>query len=207
MSTLQLYDDDEGYWHPKLHVGCGGIYLMQYINVDIQGVHVTEVSEQEINRNARFISDYYQKLEGTWDNLPEANPIIADVICPMQDLTRYFGMGSIQKIVAIQTMEHLDPIDFINTLDVFYSLLDSSGIFILSVPDIRGTLEWLDDPAKMEFAKRHLLGSKKDDWSTHKSWWTQESLKKTLDWVGFKDIQELLNFHCYPAVVMKAIKR
>jgi hypothetical protein len=206
MTTLQLYDADEGYWHPKLHVGCGGVYLAQYINIDVQGVHTSEVDKEQLLKNTRFITDYYQKLDGTWDSLPKANPVIADLICPMQDLDKHFQPGSIKKIVAIQTMEHLDPLDFIHTLDTFYTLLENQGTFIISVPDMAETIQWLYDPLRVGFTIRHLRGSLKDEWSKHKSWWTGKSLVKTLEWIGFKHIYALLNFHCYPALVLKAIK-
>jgi predicted SAM-dependent methyltransferase len=214
MTTLQLYDDDENYWQTKLHVGCGGIYLTGYLNIDAQGKHTSEVSQQELRHNIRSIMDYYQDGgDPYWGNLPQANQIIADIICPMQELNRYFLPRSVNKIIAIQTMEHLDPIEFLHTADLFYTMLQTGGHFIVSVPDMDESLKWLNDSIHpfpnqdlTKFIIRHLGGSKKDAWSTHRSWWTNETLKKVLEWVGFKNIQGLLNFHCYPAIVLKASK-
>ena len=206
MSTPQLHDQNEEYWQTKLHIGCGGVYLAGYVNVDAQGSYAYSVGKSALLRNTRFITDYYAKLEGSWDNLPKANKVIVDVKSTMQNIREKFSDNSVDKIVAIQTMEHLDPIDFINALDYFYSLLDHGGVLIVSVPDMEESLDWLADPEKTEFTIRHLRGSLKDRWSIHRSWWTGESLENALAWVGFREIQRLENFHCYPSVVMRCVK-
>ena len=206
MSTPQLYDQNEEYWQTKLHIGCGGVYLAGYVNIDAQGVLAYSAGKKRLARNARFITDYYEKLNGTWDKLPKANNIIVDVKSTMQNICEHFKDNSVEKIVAVQTMEHLDPIDFINALDSFYSLLSHGGILIVSVPDMEESMNWLADPEKTEFTIRHLRGSLKDRWSIHRSWWTAESLENALSWVGFRDIQRLDNFHCYPSIVMRSVK-
>jgi predicted SAM-dependent methyltransferase len=200
MATPQLYDDGEERWM-KLHVGCGGIYLEGYVNIDAKGTMVCDTRLEVVRGNLRNIENYYG--EGTWDNLPRAHNTIVDLLMPMQEIDNYFKEYSVDKIVAIQTLEHLDPIEFVSALDSFYRLLKEGGILIVSVPDMDGTIEWLHDPEKAGFATRHLRGTHKDRWSVHKSWWTEETLSKALSWVGFYDITTLDNIHCYPAIVMK----
>lgn len=206
MSTPQLHDQNEEYWQTKLHIGCGGVYLAGYVNVDAQGQYAYSVGKSALLKNTRFISDYYAKLEGSWDNLPKANKVIVDVKATMQGIREKFADNSVEKIVAVQTMEHLDPIDFINALDSFYGLLGQGGILIVSVPDMEESMDWLANPEKTAFTIRHLRGSLKDRWSIHRSWWTSETLEKALAWVGFRDIQRLDNFHCYPSIVMRCDK-
>lgn len=203
MATPQLYDvgEERGV---RLHVGCGGIYVAEYVNIDAKGTEIYECSPAEALANLRTIDNYYG--DETWDSLPVAHHTIVDLRLPMQELGRYFHEGTIGKIVAIQTLEHLDPIEFVSTLDMFYQLLKLNGILIVSVPDMEGTIDWLRDPQKAGFAIRHLRGTHKDRWSIHKSWWTAETLEKAFSWVGFDNIQILENFHCYPAIVMKGFR-
>ncbi len=103
-------------------------------------------------------------------------------------------------------MEHLDPIDFVIALDSFLKVLRKPGVLVVSVPDMAGTLDWLEEPEKVAFAVRHLRGSLSDQWSRHHSWWTHETLMKAFEWVGFDAVRPLQNFHSYPAIVMKGRK-
>ena len=77
MKTQQLLDENEAYWQLKLHIGCGGVYLSGYVNIDAQGEHPSKATREQLLQNARFVDDYYAKLNGTWDKLPEANTVIA----------------------------------------------------------------------------------------------------------------------------------
>jgi predicted SAM-dependent methyltransferase len=202
MRTEQLYDINEEQWRTKLHVGCGGIYLRGYENIDTRGEYAHALPGDFVDSNSVDIREYY-KTDGEWNSLPERGRIIVDKKMVMQNITYEYSHGSIDKIVAIQSMEHLDPIDFVSTLDGFFNALRKPGVLIVSVPDIIGTLDWMDDARKVQFAIRHLRGSMKDDWSRHNSWWTIETLAKAFEWVGFDSVTPIENFHSYPSIVMK----
>lgn len=203
--TPQLYDENEEKWTEKLHVGCGSVYLNGYTNIDVQGVLSSEVDPAEFGAFATDIGDYYN-LPGTYDNLPKRGQIIVDKRMDIRSLPYEYAPKTVDKVVAIQSLEHLYPLDMIVALEDIYTMLRSPGVFILSVPDILGTLEWIRDPDKLDFSIRHLRGSLRDDWSKHRSWWTADTLKNTLEGMGFQLVQQLDNFHCYPAVVMKGQK-
>ena len=205
MKTPQLYDLGEDTWQEKLHVGCGGIYLNGYTNIDVRGEMSKDLGRRELKAHASEIGEYY-KRDGGWNSLPNRGRIVVDKKVNMQDLSYEYKLGSVDKIVAIQSMEHLDPMDFISTLNDFYDVLRKPGVLIVSVPDTIGSLDWMVDSEKVAFATRHLRGSMKDDWSQHQSWWTHATLAKAFEWVGFDAVRPLANFHCYPSVVMHGQK-
>ncbi len=202
MRTEQLYDANEETWLTKLHIGCGGVYLRGYKNIDIFGELSETFLEEEMLAHSTTIGEYY-RTDGTWDDLPERKAIIVDGLMRMQAVEYKYPHGSVDKIVAIQSMEHIDPIDFTLTLGGFLQVLRKPGVLIVSVPDMDGALDWLEDPEKAAFAIRHLRGVLRDRRSKHHSWWTHETLAKAFEWVGFDSVRLLQNFHAYPAIVMK----
>ena len=86
-------------------------------------------------------------------------------------------------------------------------MLRSGGVVIISVPDMEGTLDWLEKDETRDFAIRHITGSKRDGYAHHRTWFRNDDLKWLLGFYGFKDIQQLPNFHLYPALVMRARKQ
>jgi len=205
--TRQLYDYGEESWPVKLHMGCGGIYLDGYINIDVQCVRTDDVDEELLEAQKTTIDKYY-KRDASWYNLPKRNIAICDLRSDIMDLDYLFEQESVDKIVGIQVLEHLGPTEFTSALGSFCDLLRPNGVLVISVPDMLGTLKWIEegDEEKVKFALRHLRGTWKDEWSYHKSWWTKETLEDALDWAGFRSIQWLDNFHAYPALVVRAKK-
>jgi len=205
MKTEQLYDANEEAWLTKLHFGCGDIYLRGYTNLDVYGELSDTLSEKALLEHSTTICEYYRKA-GSWGSLPERASVIVDERMRMQSVEYEYPHGSVDKIIAVQSMEYLDPIDFITTLDGCLQALRKPGVLIVSVPDMDGTLDLLEDPEKVAFAARHLRGAERDKWSFRRSWWTYETLYKAFEWVGFNAVQSLPNFHVYPAIVMKGQK-
>ena len=202
MQTEQLYDQNEEMWPTKLHIGCRDIYLRGYVNIDVRGELSDTITEEDLSAHSTNIREYYRR-DDQWHSLPTCGKIIVDDRLRMQNVECEYQHSSVDKILAVQSMEHLDPIDFITTLDGFLQTLRKPGVLIVSVPDMDGTFEWLGDPEKVSFAARHLRGSLLDKWSKHHSWWTHETLAKAFEWVGFDSVRPLPNFHAYPAIVMK----
>lgn len=193
-----MYDAGEKSWATKLHVGCGGIYLDGYINVDIEGDSPTE------DTFVTDVADYYAGLSGDKGNIPRPRGSVADVICDMRRLSASFDQDSADKILAVQCLEHLDPTDVFTALAEWVEVLKPGGVLIVSVPDTVETILMMRDDESREFAIRHFLGSRKNQYAYHRSWWTEESLINMLAWFGFKNVRFLENFHFYPALVVRA---
>ena len=203
MKTIQLHDIGEERWPIRVHCGCGGTYLIGYKNVDANGI----VADVVPSSNVTEISEYYRD-EATWDSLPKRRKAYCDIASDIRELDSLWKDGEVDKIVAFQVLEHLSPLEAQMTIDQFHSLLRPGGVLIVSVPDMEETLNNIEtcDPEMVAFSVRHLRGTRKDQWSYHKSWWTEETLGLAFRWVGFRTIGALDNFHAYPSVVMKGIK-
>jgi predicted SAM-dependent methyltransferase len=99
--------------------------------------------------------------------------------------------------------EHLTPAEAIVALEEWNTILRPDGVLVLSVPDMAGTIELIKtDP---DFAIRHLRGRDGDSVNSHRAWYTAEGLCGLLRYAGFK-IEQLQNFHIYPAIVVRAYK-
>lgn len=211
----QLYTNGEEGWPTatKVHLGCGGIYLDGYVNIDITGETLPLVAPE--GWGPGVIWDYYGGLAGTHAHLPTRRPTYADRVGDFQvNYSRWgFATESIKKLVMIQTFEHLSPKEGIDLLILLHRLLVPGGVLILSVPDMTDTLDWLEwadretieGAEKFHFALRHLRGSRRDAYNHHKAWYTEETLFELVQAAWFSPCM-LDNFHVYPALVLQAIK-
>lgn len=202
MSTPFLYDDGEEGWKEKYHLGCGGVYLEGYRNCDVLGVPASEHPDL-VTQNKTTIRDYYARLDGNMCALPTRRETVCDEI---MDVSRFMPMPrTVDKIVAIQVFEHLTPVAAIRTLRHWHSALRVGGVLIMSVPDMMGTLDLIEN-GDVYFALRHLRGRQGDKWNSHHAWYTVESLIELIEFMDFDRVIRLNNFHFYPAIVVKAIK-
>lgn len=201
-----LYDEGEESWPLKIHLGCGGIRLDGYINIDITGSLASESPElAEVNRTD--LRDYYARLTGTSLHLPIRRPTVVDRIANLMDPP--FPASTVDKIVCIQTLEHLAIYDVFTALTHWWNILKPEGVVVIAVPDMNGTLRWLgpdNDPATRDFAQRHLRGSMRDKYNFHRTWFNRQDLRWILEQNGFYRIEELQSFHVYPAIVVRAKK-
>ena len=207
MSCPELLDDGEAQWPVKLHLGAGGVYLVDagtgYVNIDIGGLPAAHNPEL-VADNRTTLDRYYARLDGDWDRLPPARVTVVDQAGDIAALA--YPRESVAKIVCIQTFEHLSPVRAGDSLGRWHTILRPGGVAVLSVPDMAETLDWLGDPARVSFATRHLRGSLRTQHSRHLAWYTAETLSELLSAYGFA-VQTLPNFHIYPAIVLRATKR
>ncbi len=205
--TWFLYDEGEEHFEIKLHLGAGGIYLVDtgtgYINCDIAG-DVVARDDPAVALNRTTIRDYYARLNGTANALPTRRRTLVDMQTNFIDPP--FPPSSVDKIVCIQALEHLNAADVHLALSRWWKVLRPGGILVLAVPYMDGALEWLADPATHDFAVRHLQGSERDQYNHHKSWFNPADLEWLLDLHGFTAVETLPNFHVYPAIVRRARK-
>lgn len=201
-----LYDAGEESWPVKFHLGCGGIYLQGYTNVDIAGVMATDAAEQcEANRT--HVGDYYARLTmrgpAVTNALPARRPTVCDVAA---DLTQYPLPWPVDKIIAIQVLEHFSPVQALQLLTRWHDALYVGRPLVLSVPDMGNTLNLLQHGGEYAraFAVRHLRGSGRDPWNWHKAWYLPSTLAEMLASAGFRSVVMRENFHDYPAIVVKA---
>ena len=198
MTTHQLWDEGEREWPVKLHLGCGGVYLSDYVNIDMHG---TEAVSRPAH--ATSISDYYNGLSGDQNVIPERRDCVVDAFGDLRHVDQW---EPIDKIVAVQCLEHIPPSEAHRAVANWYVNMRVGGVVIVSVPDTIKTLRMLSEDDNSEFAVRHLTGKRDGVQYYHRSHWTRDTLHGLFWDVGFRQTWELENFHFYPAIVLKARK-
>lgn len=182
----------------RYHVGCGGVYLRGYVNTDVAGCLWHSPGTPP---HATTVCNYYAGLATDGDTVPRRRPTIADAIAPMCRVPE-----KTDKILAVQCLEHLGPVDAIRTLITWYRALAVGGQLVVSVPDVAATLDALAAGRKVEFHARHLTGTRTSGEYHHRSWYTRERLALMLECAGFAKVEFADNPHFYPAVVARAVK-
>ncbi len=203
MTTEQLYDSGEETWERKIHVGCGGIFLESYENIDIQGVLASEHPEL-VEQNKTTVQDYYARLDGNLNNLPQPRETVVNRIADARGLPH--RPNSVDKILALQVLEHLTHQGVLEALLRWWNILKPNAPLVLSVPDVPATIKLAKAWETIQFAIRHLEGAQKDAYSPHVSWFSEQNLIELLTQMGFKQIQILPNVHFYPAICIRCFK-
>lgn len=202
-SSLCLYDEGEWSWPVKLHCGCGGIYLRDYINIDIDGLDA-RTNSAIAQANSADIKDYYAGLDGDAHHLPTRRTTVVDLQADITTLP--YTERTVDKIVAIQVFEHLSPIKALDALYHWHRILKHGQPLVMSVPDMTGTLDMIERQDDIHFAFRHLRGRESNHHNSHHAWYTVDTLSELLSFCEFK-VNLLPNFHFYPAICVKAIKK
>lgn len=213
----------------KVHIGCQSIYLRDWINLDVPHPFAGLASEYplRVERNITDEFDYYgRKKDKTPETIiregPESNEgDVCDVYGSWQQMP--FDDETVDEILSRQCFEHLSRPETMDALAETRRVLKPGGILRIDVPDHDETLEQLElaiiereeahgfgdtEAAKKQndfvlLMKRHLLGSRKNDWAIHMGSWSREALKEFCGRYGFDFVEEEPNIHFYPAFSLK----
>ena len=204
--TPQLHDEGEEGWSFKVHLGCGTVYLEGYTNIDIEGIPIRSVKPDHLEANYTTIQNYY-KYEAEMGNMPRGHLPISDLQLDISFDGLPFMPGSVQKIVAIQFLEHLRPHELVHVLKLCYELLCEDGVLVATVPELLGTVSLIatSEATHSDFGIRHLLGSRKNDHAWHRTWFTEDVLYPMLADLGFH-AEKINSPHFYPALAFRARK-
>ena len=193
-----------------LHLGCGKRYLKDAVNIDVAGV-LAKDNPDLVAQNSVTWGNYYPEPLDEAMRMSCTHEVVADIV----DDARYLmsqEIGSVDRIVAIQVLEHLKPYDVSLALERWYALLKPGGEIFLSVPDMVGTAKLLidahnaDDPHKMDFCLRHIYGRQEDQYSCHYAGYTKDKLAWLLFRAGFRRVDDYPSIHAYPAIMLRVVK-
>lgn len=196
----------------KLHLGCGTIFLQDYINIDLKLDHhyLALVRPDLVEQNITTVDNYY-KEEVTQETIENKSRQFREVVCDMfadiRDLP--FFEGSIDEIRSVQVFEHFSYNEGIQLLDNWYKLLKPGGVLHIDIPDLDGTIDLYNKATSLkekEWAIRLLMGSQKNEYGLHKGMYTKQMIEKTLLGHGYKNVRFLPNIHFYPAFAVEVIK-
>lgn len=188
----------------KLHVGCGTVYLTDYINIDIPSEHCYLTPERPdlIERYETDIHNYYGRhIDQDFKKL-RAGPKETHTVCDRYG--NFFNLptrsSSVSEILSCQVFEHLSISEAALALKECWRCLEDGGELVIDIPDIEESLR-LYGETQDEFYIRHIVGPKqRGGWGFHAMAYSREDLINLLEMNGFKFVNEA-NFikHSYPA--------
>jgi len=112
-----------------------------------------------------------------------------DKVSKIEDLT---GFENIEEILALDILEHFSIIQVPTILKTWYSFLGIGGTLILKVPNIKSLSEsYLNSKISVDYFVARLYGRQNYEYNYHKSGFDIDSITRSLQSIGFKDIKIL----------------
>jgi acetyltransferase-like isoleucine patch superfamily enzyme/predicted SAM-dependent methyltransferase len=151
----------------RLHLGCGGRYFKDYINIDYYEYDKNDTSRSGLKCD---IMMDIKKL----DVLP----------------------GTVNEILLVHVLEHFTRWDAVSLLKSFYAALEVNGELVMEHPDLDKCIEfYLEDkrntdtplgPRNIGFTQFYGNQWSELEYETHRYVWTKNELSDVLKNVGFK---------------------
>lgn len=190
----------------RVHVGCGSVYLREWINVDLPlpTVFIAKERPDLVERFATVESDYYSRHK---DKTPEKwrkGPISQETVCDVYGSFAFLPVrpSSVEEIWSVQAFEHLDRSEARAAIQQCHTALKPGGFLRLDVPDPDETLRQYRKTGD-EFFARHLFGPRRDVYGSHFHY-TRAMLKQVVEAGGFRFVAEEPNIHeSYPAFCLR----
>jgi len=187
----------------KLHLGCGPVYLKEYVNIDARADFVfPNVPEDIFNKNQTTFDNYYK-----YDFGKGSAKTIVDVESDIMNLS--FPTCSVDEIVLMHVLEHIPQYQLPSFLNKIRSMLKEGGKFIIGVPDIKGFSKMLTEattPEEEDWCIRLIYCTQRDKFCHHFCGYTERTIKELLEKYGFGDFVILPNINFYPAIHLTATK-
>lgn len=190
----------------KLHVGCGAIYLREYVNVDLPLPHVFLAKERP-DLVERLVTDedkyYWRHSDKNPDRL-RGGPLSQDTVCDVYGGLSFMPArdGSVSEVLARQCIEHIGIQDVRRAMDEAYRVLTVGGILRVDVPDPDETLRIYRKTGD-EFYIRHLFGPRRTKYGGHTPY-NRQMLRSVVEELRFEFVEEEPNIHeFYPAFCLR----
>ena len=202
----------------KLHIGCGRVYLIDWINVDLRGPNTVLASRWPELAQKRAITeaDYYaddtpeaqEALKERWrkayetkEQSPESSiPIVVDAYGSFQDLP--FETASVKEILTRQAFEHLSITEARRGLAEMARVMEDGAILRIDVPDMDEAIRLIMEKQDGAYAQQ-VLGPRRGDYGYHVMGYTRRGLLKLLGEHGFIFLHDEENPHFYPAICLR----
>jgi predicted SAM-dependent methyltransferase len=150
----------------KLHLGCGGVRWLDFINIDL---HPHDETKQDDSRDGCF----------------------ADVFADMRNL----GLPdeSIDEIFTSHTIDHFTRWEAIDMLRDWFRMLKPGGLIVIEAADFNRCIFWLFHPngRNRQLARNQFYGNQWDriDYETHRYVWSARELRSVLREIGFRRVE------------------
>lgn len=195
----------------KFHIGCGTVYLLGWVNVDLPSNNTYLSSERGdlVDLYATTEDNYYGNHKV--DSLAKftAGPKITETVCDRYGSFQNIPArdNTVNKILSRQVFEHFDIQRAIEALRECYRVLLPGGELTIDIPDLVQSIMQYGD-TKDNFYIRHIVGpKKKGSWGFHCMSYDRLELIQLLGSQGFIFSQEEENIHPYPAICLTFLKK
>ncbi len=206
----------------KLHIGCGRVYLIDWINVDMRGANTVLASNHTEMVALRGIheDDYYggnsarieEMLKERWrtawetkEPAPESDmPIIVDAYGSFQDLP--FETASVKEILTRQAFEHLSITEARRGLAEMARVMEDGAILRLDVPDMDEAIRLIMEKQDGAYAQQ-ILGPRRGDFGYHCMGYTKVGLIKLIQEHEFFYLHDEPNPHFYPSICIRGFRK
>lgn len=190
----------------KLHIGCGSVYLRNYINVDVPGSNTFLATDRPdlVEKWITDAGDYYGRHQDKTIETLREGPVIKETVCDRYGSFAFIPApdNSCAEILARHVFEHMSLSEAHAALEVVRRVLILGGIIRIDVPHHTETVRLLmetQDP----FYARHLIGPRNGDYGYHMMSYDRTRLKALFDHHGYSYLGEEPNIHIYPAFCLR----
>lgn len=189
----------------RLHVGNGAVLLREYVNVDLPlpNVFLTKERPDLVEKFLTNESSYYGRHQAKNPTTWRKGPIEQDTVTDAYGSFTFLPArnGTVSEVLSVQCFEHLQASEARQATDECYRVLAVGGILRIDVPDPDETLRKYRETGD-EFFIRHLFGPRRDLYGFHTQY-TRDMLRKLVEELRFKFVEETANIHEYPAFALK----
>ncbi len=188
----------------RLHVGCGTVYLNNFVNIDIPSEHCYLAAERPdlIERYNTDVTNYYGRHVDKDFKKLRAGPKEVETVCDRYGsfLNLPARESSASEILSCQVFEHLSINEAQIALKECWRVLEYGGDLVIDIPDTEESI-CLYGETKDEFYIRHIVGPKqRGGWGFHIMAYNRPDLINLLEANGFRYINEAHHIvHSYPA--------
>ncbi len=195
----------------KLHLGCGTVYLRDWVNVDLPSEN-TFLATERPDLIAKFITSeeegYYSRHKDKTREKLRSGPLDQQSVCDRYGSFRQLPArpNSVSEILARHVFEHMSIDEAGYALEEVRRVSEYRGLLRLDVPDHYETLKMFQETHDTFFI-RHLLGPRRDDHGYHMMSYTKGRLISLVSSRGFTFIGDEPNPHFYPAFTLRFEKQ
>jgi predicted SAM-dependent methyltransferase len=147
---------------PKLHLGCGTVYLPGYVNIDYPP------NQQTSEHTRQTAIDLYADIN-----------------------TLHYEADSVVEVRLHHVFEHFDRPTTLRLLVEWYDWLTEDGILTIETPDFDRCLKayLFGNAIAKGKAMRHIFGSHDAHWAVHYDGWGKTKFKTYLSALGYGNIK------------------
>jgi hypothetical protein len=195
----------------KLHLGCGTVYLRDWVNVDLPS-EKTFLAIERPDLVDKFITSeeegYYSRHKDKTRDKLRSGPLDQQSVCDRYGSFKQLPArpNSVSEILARHVFEHMSVDEAGYALEEVRRVLQPRGILRLDVPDHEATMKMFQE-TQDSFYIRHLLGPRRGDYGFHMMSYSPGRLKSLVESHHFVSLGDEPNPHWYPAFTLRFEKR